>query len=184
MNEKELTPEELEALNAETADTENEAEEESEASAETAEEAADTPDFEALLQEEKDKYLRLCAEYDNFRKRTAKEKSELFGMATAQTVETLLPAIDSFGLALAAVCTDDAYKTGMEKIYAQLEASLKKLGVTEIEALGKEFDPNLHNAIKQVEDSDYAEGIVCEVFQKGYLLGDRVVRHAMVAVAS
>ncbi|MBE6854600.1 MAG: nucleotide exchange factor GrpE [Ruminococcus sp.] len=182
MNEKELTPEELEEQSApETAEAEAE---ETAAEAEIVEEAAEEPDFDAILQEEKDKYLRLCAEYDNFRKRTAKEKSELYAMATAAAVEAILPAIDSFGLALAANCTDEAYKTGMEKIYAQLETSLKKLGVTEIESLGKEFDPNLHNAIKQVEDSDYAEGYICEVFQKGYMLGDRVVRHAMVAVAS
>lgn len=158
-----------------------------EAGAETAapdEDTPEEPDYAAMIQEEQDKYLRLRAEFENFRKRTVKEKTDSYAVATAAAVEAMLPAMDSFALAMAAECADEAYKTGMEKIYAQMEASLKKLGVTEIESLGKEFDPNLHNAIKQSEDTDYAEGFVCEVFQKGYLLGDRVIRHAMVAVAS
>ncbi len=98
-------------------------------------------------------------------------------------METLLPALDSFSLALEAACTDEAYKTGMEKIYTQLNEALKKLGVREMEALGTPFDPNFHHAIKQAADTEYEEGMVCQVFQKGYLIGDRVIRHAMVAVA-
>lgn len=141
------------------------------------------PDPEELLAAEKDKYLRLYAEYDNYRKRTAKEKTETYSHATAEAVETLLPALDSFSLALEAACTDEAYKTGMEKIYTQLNEALKKLGVREMEALGTPFDPNFHHAIKQSADTEYEEGIVCQVFQKGYLIGDRVIRHAMVAVA-
>ena len=125
----------------------------------------------------------LYAEYDNYRKRTAKEKTETYSHATAAAVETLLPALDSFSLALEAACTDEAYKTGMEKIYTQLNEALKKLGVREMEALGTPFDPNFHHAIKQAADTEYEEGMVCQVFQKGYLIGDRVIRHAMVAVA-
>ena len=141
------------------------------------------PDPAEQLAAEKDKYLRLYAEYDNYRKRTAKEKTETYSHATAAAVETLLPALDSFSLALEAACTDEAYKTGMEKIYTQLNEALKKLGVREMEALGTPFDPNFHHAIKQAADTEYEEGMVCQVFQKGYLIGDRVIRHAMVAVA-
>ena len=141
------------------------------------------PDPAEQLAAEKDKYLRLYAEYDNYRKRTAKEKTETDSHATAAAVETLLPALDSFSLALEAACTDEAYKTGMEKIYTQLNEALKKLGVREMEALGTPFDPNFHHAIKQAADTEYEEGMVCQVFQKGYLIGDRVIRHAMVAVA-
>ena len=175
-----------EAENTAEPETAPEQEPETEAEAEQPEirqHVNDTPDPEELLAAEKDKYLRLYAEYDNYRKRTAKEKTETYSHATAAAVETLLPALDSFSLALEAACTDEAYKTGMEKIYTQLTEALKKLGVREMEALGTPFDPNFHNAIKQSADTEYEEGTVCQVFQKGYLIGDRVIRHAMVAVA-
>ncbi len=131
-----------------------------------------------------DKYLRLCAEYDNYRKRTAKEKTEAYGNATAKCVGDILPVLDSFERAIEAECTDEAFKNGMQMIYNQFIEELKKIGVEEMEALGKEFDPNIHNAIKQVEDENFGENTVCEVFQKGYTLGDRVIRHAVVAVAN
>ncbi len=136
------------------------------------------------LADANDKYLRLCAEYDNYRKRTTREKTEAYGDATAKCIQDILPVLDSFERAIEAECTDEAFKSGMEMIYGQFQESLKKIGVTDMDALGKEFDPNVHSAIKQVEDDSFGENTVCQVFQKGYMLGDRVIRHAVVAVAN
>lgn len=172
---------------------------EAEAAADAAEDAAEAPNAETddgepdieeidpaeqALQAEKDKYMRLFAEFDNFRKRTAKEKSETYQDAVANTVLQLLPAVDSFERAMEAPCTDDAYRSGMEKIYQQMTAILTKLGVEEIPSLNEPFDPKVHNAIRQVEDESFGESTVCEVYQKGYRLGDRIVRCAMVSVAN
>ena len=170
--------------NSESKDLEQNAQtEEAPTEAEAVDEQPADDKLAAELAQVKDQLLRTMAEYDNHRKRTAKEKTETYSHATAAAVETLLPALDSFSLALEAACTDEAYKTGMEKIYTQLNEALKKLGVREMEALGTPFDPNFHHAIKQAADTEYEEGMVCQVFQKGYLIGDRVIRHAMVAVA-
>jgi len=136
------------------------------------------------LQEANEKYMRLFAEFDNFRKRTAKEKSETYQDAVAKTLLSLLPAIDSFELAMKSPCTDDAYRSGIEKIYSQMTDLLKKLGLEEIPSLNEPFDPKVHNAIRQVEDENFGESTVCEVYQKGYRLGDRIVRCAMVSVAN
>ena len=145
----------------------------------------DEPDpAEQALQEANEKYMRLFAEFDNFRKRTAKEKSETYQDAVAKTVLELLPAVDSFERAMQSPCSDEAYRSGMEKIYSQMTAILTKLGVTEIPALNEPFDPKVHNAIRQVEDENFGESTVCEVYQKGYRLGDRIVRCAMVSVAN
>ncbi|MGN1481752.1 nucleotide exchange factor GrpE [Porcipelethomonas sp.] len=141
-------------------------------------------ELEAKLKDSDDKYLRLYAEYDNYRKRTAKEKIESYGDATSKCVADILPVLDSFERAIEAECADEAFKNGMQMIYNQFKEALKKIGVTEMEALGNEFDPNLHNAIKQVEDENFGENTVCEIFQKGYMLNDRVIRHAVVAVAN
>jgi len=141
-------------------------------------------DLTAKLAESNDKYLRLCAEYDNYRKRTAKEKTEAYGDATGRCIAEILPVLDSFERAIEAECTDESFKSGMQMIYNQFGEVLKKIGVCEMEALGNEFDPNLHNAIKQIEDENFGENTVCEVFQKGYMLNDRVIRHAVVAVAN
>lgn len=141
------------------------------------------PNAKALA-EVNDKYLRLFAEFDNFRKRTAKEKSETWADAVAKTVLELLPAIDSFERAMEAPCTDEAYRAGMEKIYSQMMGILEKLGVAEIPALNETFDPKVHNAIRQIEDESFGESTVCEVYQKGYRLGDRIIRCAMVSVAN
>ena len=109
--------------------------------------------------------------------------TETYNNAVSDSITEILPVIDTFEMALKTECSDERFKTGVEKIYNMFRKSLEKLGVTEIEALGKAFDPNLHNAIKQVEETDYAENYVCEVFQKGYRLGKKVIRHSMVAVA-
>lgn len=132
----------------------------------------------------KDSNLRTMAEYDNFRKRTAKEKLDIYNDAVAKTVLELLPAIDNFERALDCDSTDDAFKQGMQMIFTSFHDTLKKLGVEEIEADGAKFDPDLHHAIKQVEIEGEGDGIICEVYQKGYKLGDKVIRHAMVVVAN
>ncbi len=183
---KKQSPEDAARLAEEAAAAEAAAAEEEETADEAEPEAAAeaAPDPTEALQAEQDKYLRLYADFDNFRKRTAKEKAETYAIATAAAIEALLPAIDSFGLGLNVPCMDAAYKQGMEKIYTQLSEALKKLGITEIKAMGVPFDPNFHNAIKQVEDENFGESTVCEVYQKGYMLGSRVIRHAMVAVAN
>ena len=140
--------------------------------------------LETALQAEKEKYVRLFAEFDNYRKRTAKEKTETYQDAVAKTVLELLPVVDNFERAMVSPCSDTAFQSGMEIIYRQLTELLKKLGVTEIESLQQPFDPNVHNAIRQVEDDTLEENIVCEVYQKGYMLGSRMIRPAMVSVAN
>ena len=155
--------------------------------AETDDGEPDTEPEDPLLAElaaVNDKYMRLFAEFDNFRKRTAKEKSETYLDAVAKTVGELLPVIDSFERAMTASCSDDAYRTGMERIYEQLAGILKQLGVSEIPGVGEAFDPKIHNAIQQVQSEDFEEGKVCTVYQKGYRLGERIIRCAMVAVVS
>lgn len=139
--------------------------------------------LEDALVEANEKYVRLFAEYDNYRKRTAKEKTETYQNASVQCIEKLLPVIDSFERSLEAECTDENFKNGMQMIWGQMQDFLTKMNVTEIEALGAEFDPNIHNAIQQLDGTDYASSHVCAVFQKGYMLGDKLVRPAMVAVA-
>ena len=145
--------------------------------------AAKIDEMETALQEANDKFLRLFAEYDNYRKRTAREKTETYGNATAKCIENLLPVVDSFERSIESDCSDENYKNGMKMIFNQLMDILNKMNVAEIEALGAEFNPNVHNAISQQEDTDYASGYVCAVYQKGYKLGDKLIRPAMVAVA-
>lgn len=174
--------------------SENEAEEAAAENAETAEETSEASPKESAdakvtaleeeLKKEKDNYMRLFAEFDNFRKRTSREKTEAYGDSAAKTIGAILPALDNFERALDAPCEDENFKKGVEMIFTQLNGILEKLGVTEIEALGAPFDPNFHNAIKQVESEDAESDTVCEVFQKGYKLGDRVIRTAMVAVTA
>lgn len=149
------------------------------------EQAEEKPDSSDALEEERERYLRLYAEFDNFRKRTSREKLEAYSEATARCIEQLLPVVDNFERAVDAACSDEKYHSGMVMILNQLRAFLEKAGVREIIALGAAFDPNVHNAIKQSEATEeYPENTVCEVFQKGYMLGDRLIRPAMVAVAN
>ena len=131
-----------------------------------------------------DKYLRLCAEYDNFRKRSIKERDSLYGDVKADTLKKFLPVYDNLVRALAQSTEDEAYRKGVEMIMAQFNATLEKLGVTEIECLGKPFDPAFHNAVMHEEDESKGEGEIVEVFQKGFIMGDKVLRFAMVKVAN
>lgn len=139
---------------------------------------------EKLIKEEKEKYLRLCAEYDNFRKRSQKERESLYADIKADTLLKFLPVYDNLERALAQSTADEAYRKGVEMIMTQFNTTLEKLGITEIEALGKTFDPNMHNAVMHVEDENFGENEVVEVFQKGFKLNDKVIRFAMVKVAN
>ncbi len=132
-----------------------------------------------------DRVMRQMAEFENFRKRTDKEKAQMFEQGQANVLEKLLPVIDNFERGLAAVPEaekDGAFADGMNKIYKQLVKQMEDLGVTPIEAVGKEFDPNLHNAVMQVESAEYESGFVAQELQKGYMFHDTVLRHSMVGV--
>lgn len=131
-----------------------------------------------------DKVLRQMAEFENFKRRTAKEKDDMFAFAKINCISEFLTVIDNFERALVVETADEGYKKGMQMIFNQYLDILKKLGVSEIEAQGQKFDPNLHNAVNQVEDDNYEENTVCQVFQKGYILGEKVLRHSMVVVAN
>ena len=132
----------------------------------------------------KEQFLRLAAEYDNYRKRTAKEKESLWASAKADTVQAFLPVYDNLERALKQETADEAYKKGVEMTMNQLKEVFAKLGVTEIEAQGKPFDPNLHNAVMHVDDENLGENVVAQVFQAGFMLGEKVIRFAMVQVAN
>jgi len=160
-----------------------ESDDEDDAVSEYNDSASKYAELEESLNEANEKYIRLFAEYDNYRKRTAKEKTETYNNASAKCIENLLPMIDSFERALEAECSDENFKNGMNLIFNQLKSFMDKMNVTEVEALGAEFDPNVHNAIQQQDGTDYESNHVCAVFQKGYKIGDKLVRPAMVAVA-
>ena len=137
-----------------------------------------------LLAELTDKLQRQMAEFENFRKRTDREKASMYDMGTRDTVEKLLPVIDNFERGLAGADENDPFAEGMKMIYKQMMTMLADLGVTPIDAAGKEFDPNLHNAVMHVDDENFGENIVAEELQKGYMFKDHVVRHSMVKVAN
>ena len=142
----------------------------------------------AALESEKaalnDKFLRLAAEYENFRRRSQKEKEALYGDIKADTVTKFLPVYDNLERALRQGTEDEAYRRGVEMIMNQFCSTLEKLGVTPIECLGEKFDPALHNAVMHVDDEEKGENEIVEVFQKGFKLGDKVIRFAMVKVAN
>lgn len=131
-----------------------------------------------------DKYIRLVAEYDNFRKRSAKERLEIYGDATAKLFGEILPVYDNFERALQSGTADENFKKGVEMIFNQFTEALKKAGIEVIDPIGKEFNPDIAQAISQVEDENFGENTVCQVFQKGYKMGDKVIRYAMVVVAN
>ena len=142
------------------------------------------PDLKAEMDALNDKYLRICAEYDNFRKRSQKEKDSLYCDVKAETLKKFLPVYDNLVRALAQSTEDEAYRRGVEMIMNQFNVTMEKLGVTEIECLGKKFDPAFHNAVMHVEDEEKGENEIVEVFQKGFMMGDKVIRFAMVKVAN
>lgn len=140
--------------------------------------------LEKELADEKEKYLRLDAEYYNYRTRSLKEKQDAYDNALTKAVTEVLSVIDNFERALTAECADANFKKGVEMIFRQYAAILEKLGVKEIEAEGKPFDPNFHNAVSQITDENLGENTVAAVLQKGYIMGNKVIRHAMVTVAN
>ena len=127
---------------------------------------------------------RNMAEFDNFKKRISKEKDMMYNTISASVISELLPILDNFEKALNSESTDESYKNGMAMIYGQLIDALNKIGVEEIEALNTTFDPNFHEAVMHVEDENFGEKEVVEVFRKGYKIGDKIIRHAMVKVAN
>ena len=139
------------------------------------------------IEELTDRLTRQMAEFDNFRKRTEKEKSQMYEIGAKDIIEKILPVVDNFERGIAAVPEDEKanpFAEGMEKIYKQLITTLEEIGVKPIEAVGQEFDPDFHNAVMHVEDEEVGENIITEEFQKGYLYRDSVVRHSMVKVAN
>lgn len=170
-------------------ETKGEASKETEETEETKEASADDKiaELEASVADWKDKYQRLMAEFENARKRTAKEATQRYDMGAMGVLEKLLPVIDNFERGLETVSEDEkdsAFVKGIEQIYKQFTAVMEDLGVTPMDAQGKEFDANLHNAVMHVEDDDLGENIVAEELQKGYMYKENVLRHSMVKVAN
>ena len=151
---------------------------------ETTPETPEVNEWEEKYNAEHDSYLRLAADYDNFRKRTIKEKELSYGNGKADAVEKLLPVYDNLERALNQPTEDEAYKKGVEMTMAQLTEILSGLGVEIFGAVGDVFDPNFHNAVMHIEDENFGENTICQVFQKGFKIGDKIVRFAMVQVAN
>ena len=139
---------------------------------------------QAATREQEDKYLRLLAEYDNFRRRSARERENIYADVRCETLKKFLPVYDSLSRALAQTPDDDPARKGIEGIMNQYHTALNQLGVSEIEAVGKPFDANRHNAVMHIEDDAYGEGVVVEEFEKGFCIGDRVLRYSVVKVAN
>ena len=177
---------ELEEVTEETEENKeiNGSESENKASEEKEPEQTAEEKLSAELDEQKDKYMRLMAEYDNFRKRSAKERLDISATTVGNTINEILPVFDNFERALNAETTDETYKSGVEMIFNQFGETLKKLGVEIIDPLGETFDPNIANAVNQIEDENLGENEVAQVFQKGYKIGDKIIRYAMVVVAN
>ena len=139
------------------------------------------------IEELNDRVKRQMAEFDNFRKRSEKEKSMMFDMGAKNVIEKILPVVDNFERGFTTVeeaDKDDAFVQGMQQVYKQLMTELEAIGVTPIEAVGQEFNPDFHNAVMQVESEEYESGIIAQEFMKGYMYKDTVVRHSMVGVVS
>ena len=154
---------------------------------ETAEAVEETPvvnEWEEKYNAERDAHLRVAAEFDNFRKRTIKEKESIYPEAKAVVVEKFLPVMDNFERALDSAENKDAFYEGIVMLKKQMDDVLTALGVEEIKAVGEVFNPELHNAVMHIDDEAAGENIIVEEFQKGYKIGDRVVRHSMVKVAN
>ena len=199
---KNISPEEMEEEILENEEINDAAEEETVEEAEEA--AAEEPEAEKekgsffkkkekkdkkdeKIEELTDRVRRQMAEFDNFRKRTEKEKTQMFETGAKSIVEKILPVVDNFERGLAAVTEEEKgtpFVEGMEKIYKQIMTTLEGVGVKPIEAVGQEFNPDFHNAVMHVEDEEAGENIITEEFQKGYMYHDSVVRHSMVKVAN
>ena len=155
-----------------------------ETATEVVEEIPEANPWEEKYNAEHDSYLRLAADYDNFRKRSQKEKEQSYGNGKADAVEKLLPVYDNLARALNQETEDAAYKKGVEMTMTQLVSILNSLGVEIFGQVGETFDPNIHNAVMHTEESDTPENTITQVFQKGFKMGDKIVRFAMVQVAN
>jgi len=188
--EEQIDAEEIEEIeeNADTASEEQEADNPEEVTKEKGKIFKKKKDpKDEKIEELSDKLLRQMAEFDNFRKRTEKEKSAMYEIGAKDIIEKLLPVIDNFERGFMSVTEEDkedAFVTGMEMVYKQLLTMLEGVGVKPIEAVGKEFNPDLHNAVMHVEDEEVGDNIIVEEFQKGYTYRDSVVRYSMVKVAN
>lgn len=165
-------------------DTEKKPEQDGKTDEAKKQETPPAPDTKAELAALNDRYLRLCAEYDNFRRRSQKEKESIYSDVKAEAVKSFLPVYDNLERALAQTTEDEAYRKGVEMIMNQFSTTLSKLGVSTIESLGEKFDPALHNAVMHVDDEEKGENEIVEVFQQGFKIGDKVIRFAMVKVAN
>lgn len=158
-----------------------------EAVEETVEEAVETAEekLQKELDEKNEQFLRLCAEYDNFRKRSTKEKQDIYSSSQAEVIKELLPVLDNFDRAANNKdCSFEDYQKGIDLIFNQFGEILKKLKVESYGERGDEFDPNIHNAVMTVEDEELGENVIASVFSKGYKMGDRIIREAVVQVAN
>jgi molecular chaperone GrpE len=178
--EKEAATEDIEE-NVETKTTEEETTEE-ESSEDTKKDKKDKKDLK--IEELTDRVTRQMAEFENFRKRTEKEKSSMYAAGAKDTIEKILPIVDNFERALACDSSDEAFKDGMDKIYRMMLKNLEEMGVVPIDAKGKPFDPNFHNAVMHIDDDSFGENEVVEELQKGYMYKDTILRHSMVKVAN
>ncbi len=151
---------------------------------EVTEEQKEAPEENEELKKLNDKYLRVVAEYDNYRKRTQREKESIYPEAKAEVTAKFLPVLDNMERALAAANETDPLYEGVKMVLKQFDEALKSVGVEYIEAVGQKFDPKFHNAVMHVDDESLEENVVTEEFQKGYKIGDRIVRHSMVKVAN
>ena len=181
-----------------TAKQEETAEETADDAEETEDASGEKPKKEGFFKKKKDKkdeqieelndrVRRQMAEFDNFRKRTEKEKSQMFDMGAKHIIEKILPVVDNFERGFSTVedaDKEDAFVQGMSQVYKQLMTELENIGVTPIEAVGQEFNPDFHNAVMQVESEEYESGVIAQEFVKGYMYKDTVVRHSMVAVVA
>jgi len=192
---QEMPNEQAETVNTEGSATENAAAEPTEEKEETAKKGLkkkpkEDKKVQALnqkVEELEDKVMRQMAEFENFRRRTEKEKTAMFETGAKSVIEKILPVVDNFERGLAGLSDEDKeapFAAGMLMIYKQLLTELENMGVTPIEAIGKEFDPNFHNAVMQVESEEFESGVVAQEMMKGYMYRDTVVRHSMVAVVS
>lgn len=189
VNEQEevLVEDEIENTNEEAAEVTEEAIEKKEEKTEKKKKREKKDKKDEQIAELNDKLLRNRAEFENFRKRTEREKSQMYEIGAGSVVEKILPIIDNFERGLLAVPDDEslkAFKDGFEMIYKQLMTSLEEMGVKPIEAVNNQFDPEYHNAVMHIDDDSFEENVVVEEFQKGYTYHDRVIRHSMVKVAN
>ena len=182
-----VTENEVSEEKVETETVENNKPEEKNEEGDVAEKEEKKDKKDILIEELNDKYMRTFAEFDNFRKRSEKEKSAMFEVGAKSIIEKILPIVDSFERGLATLSDEEKtapFADGMDKVYKQMVKALEEAGVTPIEAVGKEFNPNMHNAVMHGEDENFGENIVAEEFQKGYMYRDTVVRYSMVKVVN